>query len=101
MNINAYKHQSFNKNVLFFALALMLWASFAYVEHQVDYDQAHHQQHQCELYTLADNGLTPHQFIIPQTPQSRAEVLLFSDNIVATSLPTQKARAPPKTSQLT
>lgn len=39
------------------AILLTLWLNFAFVAHQVDANASHHQHHQCELFSVAQQGL--------------------------------------------
>jgi len=78
------------------AIVSILWATFAYAEHQVDFDHSHHQQHQCELYVAAGNGLTPSVMVLPEVPQQAVRYQPFSSQLEIVFAPGQNARSPPK-----
>ncbi|WP_317917903.1 DUF2607 family protein [Vibrio sp. MACH09] len=95
MKLSAHQTHSTQSRMFAFALAIVLWASFAYVEHQVDFDHSHHQQHQCELYAAVGNGLSFVPVTLPLVPQQTTAYSTTSMQRTERSIPTQKARAPP------
>ena len=78
------------------AIVSILWATFAYAEHQVDFDHSHHQQHQCELYAAAGNGLSPAVIVLPEVPQQAVRYQPFNSRLLVFIAPKQKARSPPE-----
>lgn len=78
------------------AIVSILWATFAYAEHQVDFDHSHHQQHQCELYAAAANGLSPCVIVLPEVPQQAVRYQPFNSRLQVFIAPKQKARSPPE-----
>ncbi|NRB67521.1 MAG: DUF2607 family protein [Vibrio sp.] len=42
----------------FFGIVLMLWMSFAYIDHQYDISPAHHSDHHCQLFSCAQYGMS-------------------------------------------
>ena len=78
------------------AIVSVLWASLAYAEHKVDFDHSHHQQHRCELYAAATNGLTPSFIVLPEVPQQAVRYQPFSSQLEIVFTPCQNARSPPE-----
>jgi hypothetical protein len=46
--------------IAFFAVLLILWLSFAYIEHQFDPISHHHSHHDCEQFSCVLFGLSSH-----------------------------------------
>ncbi|WP_239424382.1 DUF2607 family protein [Vibrio galatheae] len=42
-----------------FAIALVLWLNFAFIDHQYDLSFNHHSDHHCQLFASGAHGLTP------------------------------------------
>ncbi|MCG9598801.1 DUF2607 domain-containing protein [Vibrio sp. Isolate25] len=39
-------------------IGLMLWMSFAYIDHQYELSSAHHDEHHCQLFSCAQHGMS-------------------------------------------
>lgn len=90
-----HSQHSFYPRVTIFALAIVLWASFAYVEHQVDYHSANHQHHHCELFASSENGVNFSLPALPTIPQQSVCYQSSTPQQMILTLPNQKARSPP------
>ncbi|WP_390903228.1 DUF2607 family protein [Vibrio cortegadensis] len=80
------RRQSMSKLTTVVAILLTLWLNVAFAAHQVDLESSHHQHHQCELFSVAQQGLshsspliftplTP--FLFPNTEDVRSTARLY------------------------
>jgi len=65
MNNSLHSFRIKAKVAAFASILLMLWLNFAVIEHQLDTSTSHHNEHHCQLFSSANNGLTQY---IPELP---------------------------------
>lgn len=87
---------SFVKFISTTALVFILMLNFAVVSHSLDQDPSHHTHHQCELFSIAQNGLgyqAPTLPIIKQVMDSQAALSIRSTERLYFAF---LARSPPR-----
>jgi|ASRK01.1.fsa_nt_gi hypothetical protein len=86
------------KRLTSFVLVLVLWTGFAFIEHQLDTDKAHHEHHHCQLFSHAIHGVSSALPVLPVIIQKHFQTGIDSIATAFRTLPIEKARAPPKSS---
>ncbi len=81
--------------LVFLSILLLLLLNMAYIQHQQQYLQ-HHHQHDCQLYANACHGMSPAlPVVIAPANFQRARIATQQVHLRFTSRPAFRARAPP------
>ncbi|ANW24626.1 hypothetical protein BA953_10700 [Vibrio coralliilyticus] len=76
-------------------IVLMLWMSFAYIDHQYDISSVHHSDHHCQLFSCAQYGMGHASLTLIDA--SLPDVFVVQDDYHFYQRPTfaYQARSPP------
>ncbi|MDB1122291.1 DUF2607 family protein [Vibrio algarum] len=77
-------------------LVLVLWTGFAFIEHQLDFDETHHENHHCQLFSSSSHAITSTFITLPIIVQKYLNTTIYTVITTIKALPIKKARAPPK-----
>lgn len=81
-------------------LVLVLWTSFAFIEHQLDFDEVHHENHHCQLFSSSSHAIASTFITLPIIVQKYLKTENYAVVSAIKALPIKKARDPPQ-SQIT
>lgn len=88
------QHQS---TIAAISLLLMLWLSFAAIDHQVDIIPEHHSHHDCQLFYSIQNGVNSATFAIPLVIVNGFIEPIAEPNAITRPIRAYFARSPPMT----
>lgn len=90
-----------SKRLTSIVLVLVLWTGFAFIEHQLDIDETHHEHHNCQLFFSSSHGIASTFIALPIMVQKPINTEYEALVAAMRTLPNKKARSPPPTPQLT